>query len=942
MRISRGASLMLAGALAGFACGGDEEGNGNGGQDQLKPVIEQLTVDPTTARPGDTVTLRWTVKEATDLALTANGSSVDVASNATQATYTVADDETADSIAFELLAKNANGEAKRTVTLTVETRNVVPPTVRIDRFTVTPLDANPGDTVTLSWAVTGADDEDISILSNPAVAITRDQPGSATAVVTETTTFTLRVTKGEAMVDASRTVTVIPQMIELEAEITNFVVLPHNRPQRGSEVTLQWRTENATRIVLTDGGAEIHEATDADAAEGSFQFTAGEPVHVLELVAYNAEGTATAPRTLVIETQTEPLVAEIINFSVSPSVVTSFPATVELTWEATGILNLVQNDVRVLDFSGASSGTRSFTINEPTVFRLLAADGDGNLITEEAAVTTDGVFAMINRFEADVTEISGPTVVTLSWDAVGDLSLTQDGEDVPGFSGDATGTLVVNVSEPTVFELVAEGDNNTARAQVEIVRASDGNDTADTATPFSIPGAISGTLDAELLFDRQGNVVGGDYDFYRLSLTAANHFRFTLQNCDAATAITALTLARAGQGGALEVIAQTNNGEDDTACPTLDSYQGVPDLLDPAGTYFVIVAGLGRGGPWVTGPSYTLDAQIATPACGDGNVDGALEQCDDGNTTDGDFCDSSCNLYSVASQETFTGTLQGSDFSVVLVEAKTQDSITVSVGDQGCTGPFQVAVAHPSAPTGENGAPQFTPIASDTPESGCASLTLIEAPPLVPSGNNELTDYFWVYFNAPNGTTNPVTVSITVTNPSCGNGFAEFTAGEQCDDGNANSDDGCSSTCTFEGTLPTSEVEPNEQGQQINPVVGTPTTIYGSLPGNDTDAFIFQVPNVQGITMDTTVQTDLVSPATCDWRDNVLRFYLVDINGGQQQLVGIRFGCDTEWRDLNDASQFAGSDLALIPGGAYAIVVASGVPSWPIGQYVLDINLSTP
>ena len=74
---------------------------------------------------------------------------------------------------------------------------------------------------------------------------------------------------------------------------------------------------------------------------------------------------------------------------------------------------------------------------------------------------------------------------------------------------------------------------------------------------------------------------------------------------------------------------------------------------------------------------------------------------------------------------------------------------------------------------------------------------------------------------------------------SCGDGVLTVVAGEQCDDGNTNPNDGCSATCQIEGT---NEVEPNEDG--------TPQTGGTGVNGNDFDAGGVAVANAtaQGVT----------------------------------------------------------------------------------------------
>ncbi|MBI2376998.1 MAG: DUF4215 domain-containing protein [Deltaproteobacteria bacterium] len=66
----------------------------------------------------------------------------------------------------------------------------------------------------------------------------------------------------------------------------------------------------------------------------------------------------------------------------------------------------------------------------------------------------------------------------------------------------------------------------------------------------------------------------------------------------------------------------------------------LPGMELAAGTYFLgITAWPGSG----VIPTYDVVIQGSTPACGDGFV-GAGEQCDDGNTADGDGCSSTCSI----------------------------------------------------------------------------------------------------------------------------------------------------------------------------------------------------------------------------------------------------------------------------------------------------------
>ena len=75
----------------------------------------------------------------------------------------------------------------------------------------------------------------------------------------------------------------------------------------------------------------------------------------------------------------------------------------------------------------------------------------------------------------------------------------------------------------------------------------------------------------------------------------------------------------------------------------------------------------------------------------------------------------------------------------------------------------------------------------------------------------------------------------------CGNGVLETGINETCDDGNTTAGDGCSATCTFEGT---GEGEPNDDATGANLLAGTEGIFRGSIdPIADVDFIAVDVPD---------------------------------------------------------------------------------------------------
>ena len=123
-------------------------------------------------------------------------------------------------------------------------------------------------------------------------------------------------------------------------------------------------------------------------------------------------------------------------------------------------------------------------------------------------------------------------------------------------------------------------------------------------------------------------------------------------------------------------------------------------------------------------------------------------------------------------------------------------------------------------------------------------------------------------------TTTSTIVGVTTTMPpSCGNDVIE--AGEECDDGNTVSGDGCSSTCTLEGSS-VSETEPNDTSGTANAVGSLPVFVHGSVqPQGDQDFFAVVVDGSGDITFET---FDGDGPGHCDsGTDTILE--LRDQNG---------------------------------------------------------------
>lgn len=154
--------------------------------------------------------------------------------------------------------------------------------------------------------------------------------------------------------------------------------------------------------------------------------------------------------------------------------------------------------------------------------------------------------------------------------------------------------------------------------------------------------------------------------------------------------------------------------------------------------------------------------------CGDGNLD-TTEECDDGNTVDGDGCSATCTLEET--EECGNGILEG---------AEECDDGNTADGD-GC-----------SATCTEE---QVTP----TEECGNGIL----------EGAEECDDG-----NTVDGDGCDNQCKEEVPEDACGNGILE--AGEQCDDGNTVNEDGCDDQCQYEDPNQQTDLCSNLSGDQFS------------------------------------------------------------------------------------------------------------------------------
>ena len=328
--------------------------------------------------------------------------------------------------------------------------------------------------------------------------------------------------------------------------------------------------------------------------------------------------------------------------------------------------------------------------------------------------------------------------------------------------------------------------------------------------------------------------------------------------------------------------------------------------------------------------TYDLNVDAFGVGCGNGIPEG-MEECDDGNLDNGDGCDEFCAVepppdvcaapeaingpYPVTvsgdttgQRPTFTnvcgGTSNGADYAYV-VNVPTGATLTASIP----TADYDVVVnllaaCDPSSTCfarNDSGGGSGGDSATYTNDSG-ADLDVY----VIISGY-----YSEASSNAHNGTYD---LEVDVVAPECGNGIVDGM--DQCDDGNPDDGDGCSSTCQIEACLaapmvlaantPVTEVfSPSEEPNLIDHSCGS------SFSNNNDHLIVFQA-EVDGSVTLTTQTGDSVMEAfdgcvgasiVCQDDPNELTFNVV---GGNVYTVAF------EWYSSSNTSE-ATVDIVLTP-----------------------------
>lgn len=201
------------------------------------PVVNSFSADPLTTSAGDSVTLSWSVSNASRVDIDQGIGSVALTGHRLVAPITTT--------LYTLTATGASGKTVAATTL-VTVHSVTPAPIIVS-FLANPPVISPGGSATLTWAIEGGDSANISPGIGPVAA-----SGSASVSPTTSTTYTLTASSAAATVSATAQVAVSGASPSGPPVINSFIADPPTI-HPGDSTTLRWDVTAATSVVLDRG-----------------------------------------------------------------------------------------------------------------------------------------------------------------------------------------------------------------------------------------------------------------------------------------------------------------------------------------------------------------------------------------------------------------------------------------------------------------------------------------------------------------------------------------------------------------------------------------------------------------------------------------------------------------------------------------------------------------
>lgn len=424
--------------------------------------ILSFTASETIVDPGTAVELRWTVANASDVQLTANGDPVDIGDEAEGTVSYVVEEKTV----FRLEAYRGGETARRDLTVDVRRADTSP---RIVAFRAEPSEIEPGASAWLRWETRNA--ESVQIVDDEGKAIpTAGQAAVAGEVEvspTRNTTYRLSATGPGGTVERSARVTVRGAP-SLEVAASPAVV------DVGQEVTLSWKAVDAVRLFVQDRAGTVLLDTDTE-FESSMTFVPQ------RTTTYEVRAVGEWNETVrSVEVQVRPQILAFEVVDTNPIAPGKFAT---LRWETAGATELLVSNLdpvapveeRIVGLR-VDQGTVKMPVGAEGKFRLVAIGGaalqveastEGQILKPPVL----GHFAVTPEIQSQrpvasmvVVEWAGienATSVRLETDTVGRVGIFH-----PPF---ADGSLELAIPETTTFTFIVSNDAGEVRASATAV-----------------------------------------------------------------------------------------------------------------------------------------------------------------------------------------------------------------------------------------------------------------------------------------------------------------------------------------------------------------------------------------------------------------------------------------------------------------------------------------
>lgn len=891
------------------------------------PAILEFEAEPSTVDLGEPATLRWVVRAAESLRIFDGGGRIllESTSPADEGELITPAIRSRTEFTLEIRGGGPRSEALRQeVGVEVD----APDPVFLET-SVVPSSILAGQAAALRWRARDAIAVSVATSTGGAILDAGPLEGEVIVRPPESRTYVLTARGFDQDATAMLSVTVGNRPPSVERLVATP---PSVRPGDASKVS--WQVAGATRI-------RIEDTTTATVAYDGAQLRGSVVVRPAASTDYRltADGTGGTTTATVRVTVLPIQPITLSRFELVPNPAARGEA-VEARWSVSGAdrVELRQDGPVLITDAPPTGRVPVLSAGASSTLTLTATGAAGSIQASRTLFVHDPPAIGAFGVEPRARTTDGPVRIRWDVDPVVQLTLAANGAPVPGFptltattgpQGQSSGTVVVTATRTSAFELsaaTAAGAVTETRLFVRGVEEAEPNDVAEEALPPPPAGVTR---------DYLGSAGGGDLDRYAIAVPAGGSVAATTHTGPGRCGVDTRIRLIAPDGSVL--VEDDDGGRDQCSSLGPDTDPGAGLL--PAGNYQIEVEESG-------GDPYVLTLGPGNQTCGDGRRD-PPESCDDGNQTSGDGCSAQCGL------ETTGLTLSPPGGTTA---AGTLTSTQARVFRLSVTGPGQSVTATASDPGG-------TCATVDTRLEllDAVGRRLVDARGGGPTGAagtcgafDPLTDrdaanlragtyYLRVTNEGP--ATGPVSVAWAIRSPACGNRIVESRVGEQCDDGNRVSGDGCSDQCAIEGGA-VGEQEPNDRQADATPsgLLGAGRIqLRGEIrPAGDDDVIAFEVPPLQTVRLRARTYSLRGQPTSCDRRVTDTRIF-VERAGTEVSAPGqgeIDYNDDLDPANNVWCSEVSGIALTGGIAGSTYYVRIQGWRDQATATWFLDLELS--